>query len=143
MKTFATILASILCFTMHSTFAQKKKESKPMDGKTFAVSLTEEAKAKPTKPMAEVLQFKSEKLEAELMNDKYGFKKGTYTATIDSSNAEEPVITFDAEMKNDAGDQLIWHGTLTGEDIEGSAIWSKKGKTKKTYAFNGSMKKKK
>lgn len=133
-------ISAFFCTT--SVFAQKKKD-KPLDNRNYTITLTEEASAKPTKPMPDELSFKSEKLKSKVMTEKYKFKPGSFTATVDSSNAEEVVITFDAEMKGETGDILIWHGTVIDDDIEGSAIWTKKGKTKKSFAFSGSIKKKK
>ena len=76
--------------------------------------------------------------------EKYNFKAGEFTATVDSSNAEEIVTTFDAVMKGETPDDVLtWHGTVNGEDIEGSAVWTKKGKIKKSFAFVGLQKKKK
>jgi hypothetical protein len=142
-KILSLICASIL-FIAGQSFAQKNKNEKPLDGLTYEVKLTVEAQAKPTKPMADDLTFKGNKLKSKALAEKYNFKAGEYTATIDSSNAEEVVITFDAYMFGETPeDVLTWHGTVTGEDIEGSAIWTKKGKTKKSFAITGLQKKKK
>lgn len=139
-----TILCTALLFIAGQSFAQKNKNDKPLDGFNYEVKLTVEAQAKPTKPMEDDLTFKGNKLKSKALAEKYNFKAGEFTATVDSSNAEEVVITFDAVMKGETADDILtWHGTVTGEDIEGSAIWTKKGKTKKSFAFVGLQKKKK
>jgi hypothetical protein len=141
-------ICSLICVAIMivagPSFAQKNKSDKPLDGLNYEVKITVEAQAKPTKPMAEELSFKNNKLKSKAIADKYSFKSGEYTATIDESNAEEVVTTFDAFMFGETPeDVLTWHGTVTGEDIEGSAIWTKKGKVKKSFAFVGTLKKKK
>jgi len=142
-KIFGLICVALICVA-GSSFAQKNKSEKPLDGLNFDVKITVEAQAKPTKPMEEILSFKSNKLKSKALAEKYKFKAGEYTATIDESNPEEPVITFDAAMFGETPeDVLTWHGTVTGEDIEGTAIWTKKGKVKKSFAFVGIQKKKK
>ncbi len=143
-KITITLFLSFFLFATIPTFAQKGKKDKPLDGLTFTATLTTEASAKPTKPLSDEISFKGDKIKSKTMDDKYKFKSGTYTATIDSSNAEEVVITFDAVMKGETKDDVLtWHGTITDEDIEGNAIWTKKGKTKKSFAVTGILKKKK
>ena len=138
------LLCTAFLFFAGQSFAQKNKKEKPLDGFNYEVKLTVEAQAKPTKPMEDDLSFKGNKLKSKALAEKYNFKAGEFTATVDSSNAEEVVITFDAVMKGETPDDVLtWHGTVTGEDIEGSAIWTKKGKTKKSFAFVGMQKKKK
>ncbi len=141
---FFGLICAALMFVAGQSFAQKNKAEKPLDGFNYEVKLTVEAQAKPTKPLADDLSFKGNKLKSKALAEKYNFKPGEFTATVDSSNIEEVVITFDAVMKGETPDDVLtWHGTVNGEDIEGSAIWTKKGKTKKSFAFVGLQKKKK
>jgi hypothetical protein len=142
-KFFSFICAAFI-FVASQSFAQKNKNDKPLDGFNYDVKMTVEAQAKPTKPLEDDLSFKGNKLKSKALGEKYNFKAGEFTATVDSSNTEEVVITFDAIMKGETPDDVLtWHGTVTGEDIEGNAIWTKKGKTKKSFAFVGLQKKKK
>lgn len=141
---FYTILLATVLLVFGQSFAQKNKADKPLDGFNYDVKITVEAQAKLTKPMEDDLSFKGNKMKSKALAEKYNFKAGEFTATVDSSNAEEVVITFDAVMKGETPDDVLtWHGTVTGEDIEGSAIWTKKGKTKKSFAIVGLQKKKK
>ena len=141
---FYTILLATVLLVFGQSFAQKNKADKPLDGFNYDVKITVEAQAKPTKPMEDDLSFKGNKMKSKALAEKYNFKAGEFTATVDSSNAEEVVITFDAVMKGETPDDVLtWHGKVTGEDIEGSAIWTKKGKTKKSFAIVGLQKKKK
>lgn len=141
---FYTFLIVALLTLFNQAFAQRNKADRPLDGFNYDVKITVEAQAKPTKPMEDDLSFKGSKMKSKALAEKYNFKAGEFTATVDSSNAEEVVITFDAVMNGEtADDVLTWHGTVTGEDIEASAIWTKKGKTKKSFAIVGLQKKKK
>ncbi|MCC6251612.1 MAG: hypothetical protein IT238_04030 [Bacteroidia bacterium] len=138
------ILLAVAMLITVCAFAQKGKKEKLLDGMTFNITLTTESTAKPTKPISDQLTFKGDKIKSKVMSDKYNFKQGTFTATVDSSDAEEIVITFDAVMKGEGADEILtWHGTVTDEDIEGNAIWTKKGKTKKSFAIVGLLQKKK
>ena len=141
---FLSLICAALMFVVGQSFAQKNKVDKPLDGFNYDVKLTVEAQAKPTKPMVDELTFKGNKLKSKALAEKYNFKAGEFTATVDSSNAEEIVTTFDAVMKGETPDDVLtWHGTVNGEDIEGSTVWTKKGKIKKSFAFVGLQKKKK
>jgi hypothetical protein len=86
---------------------KKIKTDKPLDGFNYDVKLTVEAQAKPTKPMVDDLSFKGNKLKSKALAEKYNFKAGEFTATVDSSNAEEIVTTFDAVMKGETPDDVL------------------------------------
>lgn len=130
------------------SFAQKKeKKDKPLDSKVFTISLQEEKTAKPAKPIADELSFKGDKIKSKAMDEKWKFKTGTFKAVADSTNPDEPVVTFDAEMPGETkDDKMVWKGTVTGEsgeDIEGTVTWLKRDKVKKEFSFSGSLRKKK
>jgi hypothetical protein len=143
-KTMAFFLMVLTCSAFFAQAQKKEKKAKVIDNQNYTVTLTEEASKKPTKPIADELSFKGDKLKSKALNEKYNFGAGSFTATIDSSNAEEPIITFEAEMRGETDDDIMnWKGTITGEDIEGTATWNKRGKVKKEYSFSGTLKKKK
>lgn len=148
LQKFLVMTGVLLLTGAGATFAQKKdKKEKPLDNKVFTISLQEEKTAKPAKPIADELSFKGEKIKSKAMDEKWKFKTGTFKAVADSTNPEEPVITFDAEMPGDTkDDKLVWKGTVTGEageDIEGTVTWLKRDKVKKEFSFSGSLRKKK
>jgi hypothetical protein len=142
---FMALFLMIFSFASFSAMAQKKeKKVKVIDNQSYTVTLTEEASKKPTKPLADELSFKGDKLKSKVLNEKYKFGAGSFTATIDSTNIDEPIITFEAEMKGETDDDIMnWKGTINGEDIEGTATWNKRGKVKKEFSFSGVLKKKK
>ena len=137
----SSFLMLFLLSAFNPVFSQKKKD-KELEGKFFTIELTEQGGKKTPKPESDELSFKSDKFTSKLMKEKNKFGSAVYTATTDTASAEK-IISFEAESKNDGGELLSWKGTITGENIEGTAVWSKKGKTKKEYAYSGSLKKKK
>ncbi len=133
---FFGLICAALMFVAGQSFAQKNKAEKPLDGFNYEVKLTVEAQAKPTKPLADDLSFKGNKLKSKALAEKYNFKPGEFTATVDSSNIEEVVITFDAVMKGETPDDVLtWHGTVNGEDIEGKRHLDQKRQNKKELCF--------
>jgi len=135
-----------LCFLTLSSgvYAQKKPApDKLLAGKIYTIELTAQGK-KAGKPENDEISFKSDKFTSKLMKTDEKFAPAAYTAELDTTDAANKVITFTAESKNPSEELLNWTGTITGEDIEGTAVWTnKKGKTKKEYAFTGTLKGKK
>ncbi|OFY87746.1 MAG: hypothetical protein A3F72_02580 [Bacteroidetes bacterium RIFCSPLOWO2_12_FULL_35_15] len=150
---------SLLCFLSicvfftlsNCAYAQKKdapEKKAPSDkllaGKVFTIELTSQGGKKAAAPESDELTFKSDKFTSKLMKTDNKFIPSPYTATIDSSNTASIVINFETEMKNPDEELIKWSGKITGEDIEGTAVWTnKKGKTKKEYNFTGTIKGKK
>ncbi len=131
-----------ICFILLYSFSfAQKKVKKPLDAQTFTIELIEQGKKK-AKPIADELSFKSDKFASKYMAAESQFKPAIYTATVDST-ASEPTISFDFESKNTDDETLHWVGTVKGEAIEGTTTLAKKGKTKKEYAFSGTLKTKK
>lgn len=63
-------------------------------------------------------------------------------ASADSSTANK-VINWTTECVNDIKETLTWTATITGEEIEGTAILvDKKGKSRQNYTFTGKLKQK-
>jgi len=124
-------------------FAQKVKKEKVLDGIVYEVAIQEENAKKTPKPSADVLKFKGGKLSSELMDEKYGFKKGEFTYVIDSTDVENKKTHFNCDMENELKEMIKWDGDIEEDAIEGKILWMKKDKIKKSYSFSGSIKKKK
>ena len=146
-KRFLWFLSAItLCFfsLSNSAFGQKKPPpDKLLVGKIFIIDLAAQGK-KAGDPVPDELTFKSGKFTSKVMKTDEKFAPAVYTAELDTSDAANKVITFECESKNPDTEHLKWTGTITGEDIEGTAVWTnKKGKIKKEYTFSGALKGKK
>jgi len=140
-KKLVLLLFSVLFASTNIVFAQKKAKDKTLDGVKFTIKVTEDNGKKP-KPMDDELVFKDLKLKSDLFDDKYSFKKGPFTYTIDSTDVDNKIINFTCEMENDMKDKLMWGGKIDEETIEGKVIWMKKDKVKKSFDFTGNAKKK-
>lgn len=136
------VLTSFILFSGTEVFAQKKKKDKTLDGVKFTIKVEEDSPKK-IKPLEDELQFNDLKMKSELFDEKYSFKKAEFTYTIDSTDVESKIINFVCEMENDMKDKLMWGGKVEEENIDGTIIWMKKDKVKKSYKFSGSIKKKK
>lgn len=133
---------SIVVFYLASTtsfYAQKEAKDQILSGKIFTIELVAQGGKKEAKPEGDEISFKADKFTSKLMKTENEFSSAPYTVTESSG-----VITFESESKNKSEDVLKWTGTITGEAVEGTAVWTtKKGKTKKEYNFTGSLKEKK
>lgn len=140
-KNFLYFISIVVFYLASSTnfYAQKEAQDKVLDGKIFTIELVAQGGKKEAKPESDEVSFKAGKFTSKLMKTENEFSSTPYTV---SESAE--VITFEAESKNKGEDALTWSGTITGEAVEGTAVWTtKKGKTKKEYNFTGTLKTKK
>ena len=119
--------------------SKKAPKDKVLTGRIYTVEVSETTGKKVGKTKSDEIAFKSEKLNSKFMTSENHFPAAAYTVTVDSSSTPA-TISFVSEGKNSDGEDIKWEGTITGDDIEGSAIITKKGKTKKEYAYTGSIK---
>jgi hypothetical protein len=107
--------------------------------KTYSVEITAN-NVKKAKTEADEISFKMEKLTSKFISLNHKIPAAPYTVEVDST-ASPIAITFTSESTNPDGDIVKWEGTITGEDIEGTAfITNKKGKTTHDYSFTGALK---
>jgi uncharacterized protein YxeA len=135
-KSFILLLISAMPFAL---LAQAPKKG-PLDKKTYTIEITKDGKKKPMDP--DELKFEAGKVKCKSFVD-WGFTKpGEYTITsVDSSDASAKVYSWSATTVNDIKENMNWEGTITGEDIEGTAaLVTAKGDTKYSYTFTGKLK---
>lgn len=133
------IIVSLLGFLLiiNLSYAQSKKKSGKLDRKSYTCQVILKKKS-----AVDELKFAGGTFQCKTLLDE-GFKASEYETTVDSS-ASPPTITFTCEAKDDKENVFTWTGTVTGDDLEGTAtLTDKKGKTKKSYSFNGTLKGKK
>lgn len=138
---FAALVFAVFAFDQ-SSFAQGSKKApkdKVLTGRIYTIEMSETTGKKVGKTKSDEIAFKSEKLNSKFMTSENHFPAALYTVTVDSSSTP-PAISFVSEGKNSDGEDIKWEGTITGDDIEGSALITKKGKTKKEYSYTGSIK---
>lgn len=101
-----------------------------LDGRTFVIDMREAGKTESSK---DTLTFAEGKFRSKGC-DQYGFGDATYTV----SNRGEGVA-FSASAQSETEGRMEWTGTVTGNGIEGTAVWTKEGQAPITYQYSGSV----
>jgi ribosomal protein L23 len=125
--------------------AQRRPKDKILDRKVFVVTMEHQTtKKKNLTPFEEELTFRSNKLTSKHMrlSDAGGFQSGEYVITEKEEMLDEMIYQFQAINKNAKGMSLKWAGRIFGDQIEGIATISKKGKVKREFGFAGAIKQK-
>jgi hypothetical protein len=135
---------ALIALSTTPAFAQaEKKKKSPFDGRVYALSIQEEkeGKKKPD-PLREDLTFVPVcKAKCQMMMEA-GFAQVDYEYETDSTTT--PVsYKFTIEAKDADNTRFSWEGTISGDNIEGTAILRKKGKIQHSYNFTGTWKNKK
>ena len=128
-----------------ASWAQRRPKDKILDRKVFSISMEHlTVKKKKLIPFDEELTFRSNRLTTKhmRMSDAGGFQPGEYVITEKEEMLGEKIYHFQAINKNSKGMSLKWEGKVFGDQIEGKATVSKKGKVKREFAFNGAIKQK-
>lgn len=124
-------------------FSQEKRKKSPIDGRIYAITLTEESdKKKKPEPIKDditfiaVGKFKSNYLlQAQFPQTDYEFEVDSTTTPV--------TMKFTVESKNADEGRFSWEGTIEGDNVTGTAIIRKKGKIVHSYTFTGTHKNKK
>jgi hypothetical protein len=103
-----------------------------LDGKTFAGEMGEKGKEKGDE---DELVFKDGKFLSVACQE-YGFGDAPYTATVSGNTT-----TFTAETVSAKEGKMKWSGTLEGDELTGTVVWSKEGQAPAEYWFKTEMKK--
>jgi len=124
-----------------SVFSQVKKVKSPVDGRIYAITLTEEGGKKKAEPIKDDMSFLAGgKFKSNYMLQAQ-FPQAEYTYEVDSTSGVA-VIKFTVESKTD-NERFSWEGSVEGDNVSGTAIIRKKGKIIHSYAFTGTHKNKK
>jgi hypothetical protein len=111
---------------------------KPLAGRTFVVQVYEynpDGKKTGT-PVQDELTFVGGKLYSKMMGKEYQFFPGDYIVKADSSTGGT-TISFVSLSKKDNEEMLLWQGSVTGDQIQGTMKWFAQGMTK---IFFGTLK---
>lgn len=131
-----TLVVALGILFLSNTSSTHKLNDEVLNGKTFSI-LNLEGGKKISDPIVDELFFKSDKLKSKVLATENKFKPEFYTVCVDPACLQ---VIFECISMNDAGETLHWEGTVKGDEIEGTATLSKKGKIKKQYAFFGNLK---
>ncbi len=103
-----------------------------LDGKTFVGESGEKGKAKGD---ADEIVFANGTFRSKSC-DAYGFTAAPYTTT-----QKDGVVSFTAHGKSPKEGAMQWTGTVKGDALEGTAVWTKAGQADIHYWVNGKLKK--
>jgi hypothetical protein len=114
----------LLAVTLFSASAFAKN----LDGKVFTIESAEKGKTNTEK---EDVDFTKGKFHSQAC-DRYGFEAGSYTLNGDK---------FEADTTSAKEGKIHWSGTVSGDHIDGTYLWSKSGQKPIEYWFKGTLKK--
>ena len=100
--------------------------SGPLDGKTFHGKLTEVGKG----GHSDNFEFKNGQFLSTACQHE-GFGAGAYTADGN---------TFTAQTMSKKEGTMDWKGTVNGDTISGTAVWTKTGQAPVNYTFEAKLK---
>jgi hypothetical protein len=138
MKLKQLALVSLISLSSMITLAQAKKKS-PVDGRIYAIVLTEDNKKKTE--VKDDVSFLAGKFKSNFMVLE-GFQQADYEYEVDTTSGK-PVIKFTVESKTADQERFSWEGVIEGDNVTGTAIVRKKGKIVHSFTFTGTHKNKK
>jgi hypothetical protein len=103
-----------------------------LDGKSFLVELSETKKHEVTK---DELIFKDGTFFS-VECEQYGFGPASY-----ESKSKGDAILFKSTLVSDREGKSEWEGSVKGDKITGTSIWSKEGQEPIIFTYEGNMKK--
>jgi hypothetical protein len=99
-----------------------------LDGKSLVVQSGEQGKAAGVE--TDRLTFKSGKLRSSAC-DAYGFGDGAYRAKPDGGG-----VSFEADTRSAKEGTIHWRGTVRGNAVDGTFVWTKPGQAPVAYWFH-------
>ena len=104
-----------------------------LDGKTFVAESGE--KGKRAEGPTDEIAFRDGKMRSSAC-DPYGFGDGAYT-TMDHPGS----VMFHARTESPKEGVIEWKGTVRGDSLDGTYVWTKSGQKPITYWMKGTLKK--
>jgi hypothetical protein len=130
-KQFGLLLAAALLLLWPPAPAAAAEKG-PLDGKTFPGEMMEKGKAKGDQ---DTFVFKDGKFRSTAC-DAYGFTETAYAGAV-----SDVATTFEAVATSPKEGTMKWKGTVKGDSVEGTAVWTKNGQADVIYTFKGALKK--
>ncbi len=125
------ICVFVLCASLLGTSIDTASADDSLDGKTFIVELSESNKDETSK---DELIFKDGTFfSAEC--EQYGFTPTSY-----ESKSKGDTILFESTANSDKEGKTEWEGSVNGDEISGTMIWSKQGQDPIIYTYKGIIK---
>jgi hypothetical protein len=125
------LAAALLLILASAPFAAADKGG-ILDGKSFVGECGEKGKTTGEK---EEVHFANGKFHS-VACDPHGFGDGPYTAT-----ASGGAISWTAETTSEKEGKMQWKGTVKGDNLTGTFVWTKTGQAPAEYWVKGTQKK--
>jgi hypothetical protein len=103
-----------------------------LDGKSFLVELSETKNNEVTRDEMVFKDGTFFSVECE----QYGFGPTSY-----ESKSKGDATLFESTLVSDTEGKFEWEGSIKGDKISGTSIWSKEGQDPIIYTYEGNMKK--
>jgi len=97
-------------------------DANALDGKTFVGETGEKGKAASAKKEKDTLHFANGKFHSTGC-DPYGFTAAPYTATA----AADGTVHWTSESTSAKEGKIVWQGSVKGDTLTGTYIWTKAG----------------
>lgn len=135
------VLLAVITVSSLNVFSQAKKKKSPLDGRIYAIVLTEDSEKKKAEPVKDDISFlPGGKFKSNYMLQAQ-FPQADYEYEVDSTSGN--AVKFTVEAKTADQGRFSWEGSIEGDNISGTAIIRKKGKIIHSYTFTGTHKNKK
>lgn len=99
-----------------------------LDGKSFSGMVGDKGEKKGEK---DKLVFKDGQFHSTAC-DEYGFRPGAY-----SVKTQDGATAFEADVANGEGAKMHWSGTIKGDAVTATAVWTKEGEASMEKWFEG------
>lgn len=119
-------------FSAATDDAAKASEEGSLDGRTFTVKVTEEGRDE--EGSNDELIFKDGTFFSSEC-EQYGFSPAPYSESSGSG-----ATTFESTLVSAKEGETRWKGSVTGDRISGSFVWSKEDQSPITYSYEGTLK---
>lgn len=130
-KSWTLAVAALVLVVAANASMAAEKASGPLDGKTFVGETGEKGKDKGD---IETFVFRNGQFDP-LQCHPYGFGPAPYTA---STSGDE--VRFEAETVSAEEGKMLWKGTVRGNALQGTMVWTKEGQAPIEYWFRGKQK---
>jgi len=139
MKTIIALIIALITGISFYASSQTQKQDKELDNKTFRIKLKQtDGKNSGWQWTEDEISFKAGTLKSKFMSKHEQFPSADCSITVDASSAEK-IIGFSAAHKNTGVSDIKWEGTVTGNKIKGTAVWTNMQGTR-SYTFSGTIK---
>jgi len=132
----ASFVLVVLCSRRLAGAGERPVRSDPFEGKwAITIDPDEDARKTGEKTVNDMLTFTGGKV-----NTDWARKHGYPPAPYEEDTRRFGPTKFTAEATNKEGDKAKWTGTVTGGEISGDIVVTKKDGAELRYAFKGEIK---